>query len=191
MRTFLVFSSLLLAPLSASAQASAGAQQPDEYGAAVAASLRVKSGAPGVLKELRAVPVEAAGILKVMGYADETGARFYAQPDAAAALAHKRAYWGAHARVLGRRLATLGGDELNRQFHVHPQGEGRWRARTFGDSLAGARQALLEEAEKNALIAHLSRVEAVLADIAADEAGADSGQALIDRKRVLFERLAR
>jgi hypothetical protein len=191
MRKLLVLSSLILAPLSAPAQAPAAAQQPDEYGAAVAASLKIKAGAPGTLRQLREMPVEFAGVTKVIGYADEVGARYFAEPDASAALAHKKAYWRAHARTLGRRLATLGGDELNRQYHIHAQGERPWRARTFGDSIAGARQALMAQAEKNALIAHLGRVESVLADIEADEKGADSGQALIDRKTVLFERLAR
>lgn len=192
MRTsFVLSAALLLSPLRASAQVRAASQQSDEYGAAVAASLKIKTDAPGTLRQLREMPVEFAGVTKVIGYADEVGARFYAEQDASGALARKKAYWGAHARALGRRLAAIGGDELSRDYKIQANGEGRWRARTFGDSLAGARQTLMQEAEKNALIAHLGRVEAVLADIAADEKGADSGQALLDRKIVLFERLGR
>lgn len=189
MRTsFVLSAALLLSPLCASAQVRAATQQSDEYGAAVAASQKIKTHAPETLRQLREMPVEFAGVTKVIGYADEVGARYFSASDASGALAHKKAYWRAHARALGSRLAAVTAQEASERQRVDREG---WRPGTFGDSLKHARTGLLLGAEKDALAKHLGRVEAVLADIAADEAGADSGQALIDRKVVLFETLAR
>lgn len=184
MRKLLVLSCLTLAPLSASAQLAA--KPVDAYDAAVAAARKLKDAAPATLETLRAMPVEFAGITKVAGYAGEVPNTIH-EPDLAATLAAKRAYWAGHARALGRRLADLGGDELRHEFHIQPRGETRALAEAFRRS----RRSMLAQAEKDAVIAALGRVESVLADIAADEKGEDSGQALIDRKLALFEKLKR
>ena len=190
MRNLLLLSSLCLTP--ALALASGGAQTAaNPLDAALAASAKIKTTAPSLKESLRSMPVEFAQISKLAGYAEEVGAVFYARADVAGALAHKKAYWSAHAKALGRRLGELAGDDLSRDYRIQPHGDGRWRPNTFGDSLAGVRQSLLAQAERDAVVAALGRVEAVLADVEADLKGEDSGQALLDRKKVLVERLSR
>ena len=190
MRNLLLLSCLCLAPTTALANAAAAATV-DPLDAALAASAKIKATAADLKETLRDLPVEFAAVTKLAGYAGEVGATFYAREDVAGALAHKKAYWGAHAKALGRRLGELAGDELSRNYRIQPHGEGRWRPSTFGDSLAGVRQSLLAQAERDAVVAALGRVEAVLADIEADLQGKDSGQALLDRKKALAERLSR
>lgn len=187
MRTLLALS--LLVPLTASAQvvAPAPAAAVDPYDAAMGASQKLKDLASESLERLRAMPVEFAGVTKVLGYAGEVP-NSHRIPDLAPTLAAKKAYWSAHARALGARLSVLQAEEAAQRQRVLSEG---WRPGAFGDSLKHARAGFLLGAEKNAVAAALARVEAVLADIAADEKGADSGQALIDRKIVLFETLRR
>lgn len=190
MRNLLLLSCLCLTPAAVFASGGAPATA-DPLDAALAASAKIKTTAPGLKESLRTMPVEFAMVAKLAGYADEVGAVFYAREDVAGALAHKKAYWSAHAKALGRRLGELAGDDLTRNNHIQAHGDGRWRPNTFGESLAGARQSLLAQAERNAVVAALGRVEAVLSDIEADMKGADSGQALLDRKNALMERLSR
>lgn len=183
MRNLLVLSCLALAPLSASAQVPAAV---DPYDAAVAASRKLKDGAPATLETLRTMPVELAGVTKVTGYAGEVP-NSIREPGLAATLAVKRAYWTGHAHALGARLASLA---------VHEQAQRRDALRAglelapISDSFRILR-GMIVDAEKDAVTGHLGRVEAVLADIAADEKGEDGGQALIDRKVALFEKLRR
>lgn len=204
MRTALPLLALLLAAPAAAGfidptRIAAAAPAPaDEYADALAASRKVKDAAPATLSQLRRVPVEFAKVTWVVGYADELGAPCFRGrlEDAQAAIAHKKAYWQVHARALGRRLDEIAAEKAaqSRSYRerMNDLGDGSFDRRLgLHESARMIQSDLALDGEKLAVTAALSRVEAVLADIAADEKGADSGQALIDRKVALFETLRR
>lgn len=163
----------------------------NDYSAALDAARKLKEAAAESRVRARSMPVEFAPVLRAAGYAGELPEAL--RSDLAAAAAFKRTYWTQHRHALGKRLGEIAAEEGRQRWdHIDNLGDSSFDRRlALQEGARMFQQNLLLHAEKNAVSGALGRVEAVLADIEADASGRDSGQALIDRKIVLFERLAR
>lgn len=173
----------------------AGAETVDgDVASARAAAARLRSGASEAAVRVQSVPVEFAPILRVMGYAGEVAPGLDVDP--AAALSFKASYWSRQRAALVRRAAALAArertDREDSDSRVRALGDSRFdRGLALEEVVRASEESAHRQSERQEIESSLRRIDAVLADIKADQAGADDGQGLIARKAALMRRLSR